>query len=95
VGRQGEGGRNLMGEQLHLVADLAELKLVFRVLHAHLTEHLELMDSEFFTDLQKRLQAEAKRDGVDVTDHAAWGAWLDFGVTLSEGAPPTTGESLN
>jgi hypothetical protein len=55
---------------------LAEMKLVYRTLHAHLAEHLELMESEFFSELQRGLQANAKSAGVDVTDHAAWDAWL-------------------
>lgn len=82
-----------MGSPEHIVVDISDLKLVFRVLHAHLTEHLELMDSEFFTDLQKRLQAVATRDGVDVTDHAAWGAWLDYGLALP--VAQAKGDSLN
>ena len=53
-----------------------DMKLVYRILHAHLSEHLELMESPFFAELQSRLQERAKRDGVDVTDHAAWDEWL-------------------
>jgi hypothetical protein len=53
-----------------------EMKLVYRVLHAHLAEHLELMESDFFSALQSALQTRAKAGGVDVTDHAAWDAWL-------------------
>jgi hypothetical protein len=62
--------------ELDIVASLADWKLVFRSLHAHLTEHLELMDAEVFAELQRRLQARAREEGVDVTDHAAWDAWL-------------------
>lgn len=54
----------------------AERKLIYRVLHAHLAEHPELMDSELLHDLQQQLQAEAKAEGVDGTDHGAWDAWL-------------------
>jgi hypothetical protein len=53
-----------------------ELKGLYRVLHAHLTEHPELMDSEFLHDLQRHLQKHAQADGVDVADHGAWDAWL-------------------
>ncbi len=56
--------------------DVSDLKLIYRVLHAHLMEHLELMDSDFFTDLQTWLQSVAGSQGVDVRDHAAWDAWL-------------------
>jgi hypothetical protein len=61
---------------VNLRASVDDAKLVYRVLHAHLREHLELMDSELFSALQRELQARAGRDGVDVTDHAAWDAWL-------------------
>lgn len=57
-------------------APLAEWKLVFRTLHAHLASNLELMDTEVLSELQSRLQAAARNEGVDVTDHAAWDAWL-------------------
>jgi hypothetical protein len=63
-------------------APLDEWKLVYRVLHANLSDHLELMDAQLLSDLQKHLQAEARADGVDVTDHAAWDAWLG-----NQGAP--------
>ncbi len=53
-----------------------ELKLVYRVLHGHLTEHTELLDSEFFGDLQGFLHRRAVADGVDVGDHGAWDEWL-------------------
>ena len=55
---------------------LSERKLVYRVLHQHLTEHPELMDCSLLDDLQSRLQTEARAEGVDVTDHGAWDRWL-------------------
>jgi hypothetical protein len=55
---------------------LKELKLVYRVLHRHLAQHTELLDARFFDDLQRYLQRKAQADGVDVTDHGAWDAWL-------------------
>jgi hypothetical protein len=55
---------------------LDERKLVYRVLHEHLTGHPELMDSRILDDLQRDLQAAARAEGVDVTDHRAWDAWL-------------------
>ena len=54
----------------------ADLKLIYRVLHRHLTQHTELLDSDFFTDLQRHLHQAAAADGVDVSDHGAWDAWL-------------------
>lgn len=56
--------------------DIAELRVVYRSLHAHLMDHVELMDTDFFTDLQAWLQYVAAQQGVDVSDHAAWDAWL-------------------
>ncbi|MFN7131704.1 MAG: hypothetical protein ACK4N5_06450 [Myxococcales bacterium] len=55
---------------------LDEMKLVYRVLHAQLASNLELMDSSFFGALQSALQQQAKLEGVDATDHAAWDRWL-------------------
>ena len=54
----------------------ADLKLIYRVLHGHLTEHIELMDSEFMDGLQSHLQGQARADGVDVADHSQWDTWL-------------------
>lgn len=56
--------------------ELAELKLVYQSLHQHLMEHVELMDTDFFTDLQRWLQHVAAQQGVDVSNHGAWAAWL-------------------
>ena len=65
--------------------DPAELKLVYRVLHGHLMEHVELMDTAFFEQLQGWLQREAGSQAVDVRDHAAWDAWLgNAGVSCEE-----------
>ncbi len=55
---------------------LAEQKLIYRILHQHLIEHPELMDSEFLHDLQRSLQKQAQAEGVDVSDHGAWDEWL-------------------
>jgi hypothetical protein len=56
--------------------DLDDLKLVYRVLHAHLMEHTELMDSALFSELQSHLQSRARSAGVDLADHAQWDRWL-------------------
>ena len=63
-------------ETVRFDVSLDDMKLVYRVLHAHLAEAIELMESDLFMGLQTALQARAKREGVDVTDHAAWDAWL-------------------
>ena len=56
--------------------DIDELKLVYRILHQNLLSHMELMDAEFIEVLQTWLQYRAGEDGVDVSDHAQWDAWL-------------------
>lgn len=53
-----------------------ELKLIFRVLHAGLTDNVELMDSSLLDDLQALLHQKATAEGVDPTDHAALDRWL-------------------
>ena len=56
---------------------LNDLKHIYRILHSKLQEDFELMDSELLHDLQVYLQGKAKEDGVDVSLHAQWGAWLN------------------
>lgn len=53
-----------------------ELKRIYRVLHGALPLEPELMDSELLGDLQQWLQQQARADGVDVSLHAEWAAWL-------------------
>ena len=55
---------------------ISEWKLVYRVLHGQLARHPELIDSGFLADLQRYLQVQAQSDGVDVSDHGSWDAWL-------------------
>ena len=62
---------------------LDELKLVYRLLQQGVTQHPDLMDSELLQDLQTWLQQQASRDGVDVSLHAQWSAWLNNGVSLT------------
>jgi hypothetical protein len=64
------------GETVIGAHSLEELKLVYRVLHRHLTEHTELMDTHFLIELQNFLHAQASADGVDTANHSAWDAWL-------------------
>jgi hypothetical protein len=56
---------------------IIELKLIYGLLHANVQAHFELMDSELLSDLQKHLQTTAASEGIDVTHHAQWKAWLD------------------
>ena len=55
---------------------LDDLKLVYRALHLQLLKQTDLLDCEFFSELQVFLQDQAKADGVDVGDHGRWDAWL-------------------
>ncbi|MCB9851238.1 MAG: hypothetical protein H6817_11115 [Phycisphaerales bacterium] len=64
------------GEAVIAAHDLDDLKLVYRVLHEGLADHVELMETAFLLELQDFLHAQAKADGVDVGDHGAWDAWL-------------------
>jgi hypothetical protein len=57
--------------------NLGELKLVYRLLHNQLPEQPALMDSQFLHDLQIHLQQQARADGVDVSSHGEWAAWLN------------------
>lgn len=59
-----------------------ELKLVYRILHQHLGEHPELMDTDFLIELQNYLHRRARAEGIDVGDHGAWDRWLG-----NDGAP--------
>ena len=57
--------------------NLGELKLVYRLLHNLLPEQPALMDSELLHDLQIHLQQQARAEGVDVSSHGEWAAWLN------------------
>lgn len=62
--------------------DLDELKLIYRLLHSHLQNEIDLMDSQLMHDLQRHLQEQARADGVDVSVHAQWATWLNGGVVV-------------
>ena len=53
-----------------------DLRMIYRVLHAHLMEHVELVDSQFFEELQHHLQGLARADGVELANHWEWEKWL-------------------
>lgn len=63
-------------ERVTLTVSIDDLKLVYRTLAAHLTEHMELMDAAFFEEVQALLQLRAREAGVDLGDHHAWVTWL-------------------
>lgn len=65
-----------MAGKVALDASVEDVKLVYRVLHSVLAQNLELMDCELFERMQRALQERAKAEGVDVSDHAQWDAWL-------------------
>ena len=56
---------------------LAELKLIYHLLHGQLPEQPALMDSQLLHDLQTYLQQQARKAGVDVSLHGEWAAWLN------------------
>jgi len=65
--------------------EMHDLKRIYRTLHAQLQQDFELMDSELLHDLQTYLQSQATVDGVDVSLHAQWAAWLNDGKPVSCG----------
>lgn len=69
-------GFEIRGEAVLAAHSLDELKLVYRVLHRHLSQHPEMMDTHFLIELQRFLHNCAKQDGVDISDHGAWDAWV-------------------
>ena len=60
-----------------MVTPWSELKLIYRLLHSQLPEHMALMDSQMLHDLQTYLQQQASTDGIDVSLHGEWAAWLN------------------
>ena len=60
---------------------IEDMKLVYRILHRHIGEHLELMDSAFMDELQIALQKKAQKEGVDIGHHGAWDLWLGNDAT--------------
>lgn len=56
---------------------LDELKLIYQLLHRQLPEYPALIDSDLLQDLQQYLQQCANQDGVDVSLHGDWAAWLN------------------
>ncbi len=69
-------GFKLSGDSARLDASVEDMKLVYRTLHRHLSDHLELMDCELFDALQGALQEKAQAEGVDIGHHTAWDLWL-------------------
>lgn len=63
---------------------IEEWKLIYRVLHRNLTRDTELLEAEFFYDLQKYLQQQAQTESIDIADHGAWDAWLGNAVVACE-----------
>jgi len=56
---------------------VSELKLIYQILHSQIQDNFELMDSALLHDLQSLLQSIASKEGVDVTLHSEWSAWLN------------------
>ena len=79
-----------MNELSHFA--LHDLKRVYTVLHANLLNHLELLDSDFFSELQTYLQKQARLDAVDTSHHAQWDRWLG---QQASSALPVAPASLN
>lgn len=80
--------------ETQMTVDLEELKLLYRALHASITNFPELLDSELFSQMQKMLQQAAFEDGVDVTDHGQWSDWLDGVLSTPEASHASIPSSL-
>lgn len=61
---------------------VGDLKRIYRTLHSQLQQDVELMDSILLQDLQRYLQSLASDDGVDISIHAQWAAWLNDGKAV-------------
>ncbi len=55
---------------------LKEMKLLYTVLHKSVPQHPALMDVKWLFDLQHYLMLQASNEGIDVTLHTEWAAWL-------------------
>lgn len=56
---------------------LAELKVIYSLLHSKIMEQPALMDSDLLQDLQRFLQSQATQENIDVSAHSEWSAWLN------------------
>jgi len=56
---------------------LAELKLIYSLLHSQVLEQPALMDSDLLHAVQSFLQSQATQDNVDVSSHSEWAEWLE------------------
>lgn len=84
-----------MTQPMHLVAELEDLKLLFRVLSAHVTDHPELLDAELFQDIRARLERAARMEGVLAADAAAFARWLGAEPALEAARPTHKPDALN
>ena len=56
---------------------LQDWKLVYLVLYKNITDNPDIMDVEFFSQLQRHLQKEAENNNVNPLDHEEWIKWLN------------------
>ncbi|MBT7035237.1 MAG: hypothetical protein HN973_00780 [Lentimicrobiaceae bacterium] len=67
--------------------NLKEWKLIYVTLHKSVLTTPELMDIDFFNDLQTYLQKKAEKTNLDPIDHDTWINWLNnaknCGVSVS------------
>lgn len=66
----------VQGNTIKFDSNIEDVKLIYRTLHRHLADNLDLMDCEFFDALQSALQEKAQAEGVDIGHHGAWDLWL-------------------
>jgi hypothetical protein len=56
---------------------IKECKLIYLTLHKSASDNWDIIDLEFFNDLQNYLQSEAEKIGIEPLDHDAWISWLN------------------
>ena len=52
-------------------------KLIYLVIYKNISDNPDLMDVDFFNDLQTYLQASAENNNVNPLDHEEWIKWLN------------------
>jgi len=57
--------------------DLQGWKLIYLVLYKTIADNPDLMDVDFFNDLQTYLQRNAENNNVNPLDHEEWIKWLN------------------
>ena len=69
--------RNAMRLRIFEAYKLSEWKLIYLVLLQTMTTRPELIDVQFFNDLQTHLQRSAEDNNINPLNHEEWFEWLN------------------